>query len=112
MKIILSIMLLLAFSCSANAQLFKKTEPKFYAKEYTDAQIEVGQYRPMEKNIKYMLEHSTDGELRNYAKKLNAQEIAEAKAKGEPVPEKLSEETLKSRKKIGEYLRSYIKIPY
>ena len=112
MKIILPIMFLLAFSCSANAQLFKKTEPKFYAKEYTDAQIEVGQYRPMEKNIKYMLEHSTDGELRNYAKKLNAQKIAEAKAKGEPVPEKLSEETLKSRKKIGEYLRSYIKIPY
>lgn len=100
------------YSSSANAQLFKKTEPKFFSKEYNDAQVKVGQYRPIEKNINYMLEHYTDGELRSYAKTLNEQAIKMAKEKGEPEPEKLSEETLKSRKKIGEYLRTYFNIPY
>ena len=112
MKKILMLIAFTVFSVSANAQLFKKTEPKVFSKEYTSEQIEVGKYRQMEKEINYMLAHYTDGELRNYAKTLNEQAISSAKASGEPLPEKLSEDTLKSRKKIGEYLRTYFNIPY
>lgn len=109
MKEIICIAVCLIFANEAGAQLIRRTEP---LAPRTAAQISVGQYRPIEKNINYMLEHYTDGELRNYAKMLNKQEIENAKKNNLPVPEELSEDVLKSRKKIGEYLRSYFQIPY
>lgn len=112
MKGIFSFILVAFFTFSAEAQLIRKTEPVDINAQRSEAQKVVGRYRPIEKNIKYMMEHYTDGELRNYAKILNKQQIDEAKAKGEPLPELLSEETLESRKKIEEFLRSYFGIDY
>lgn len=110
MKVILYVLAANIFVFTANAQLIHKIEPVNINSQRTEAQREVGKYRPMEKNIEYMLEHYTDGELRNYAKALNQQQIDAAKAAKMQIPEKLSEETLKSRKKIGQYLRSYFNI--
>ena len=112
MKKISYFLIVMCFSDFASAQLIRKTEPVDFRATKTEAQIEVGQYRPQEKEINYILGHYTDGELRNYARALNMQEIETARANGEKIPEKLSEETLKSREKIGEYLRSYFKLPY
>lgn len=108
-KIIVNVAICCVLTNIAQAQIIRRSEP---LASRTAAQVSVGQYRPMVKNIDYMLEHYTDGELRNYAKSLNQQEIEDAKKNNQPVPEKLDEDVLKSRKKIGEYLRSYINVPY
>lgn len=112
MKILFYCLLVFAITETAEAQVFRKTAPRNISAERTAAQIEVGQSRMMKKNIDYMLEHYTDGELRNYAKSLNLQAIDAANRHGEQPPAKLSEETLNSRQKIGEYLRSYFGIDY
>lgn len=112
MKKILCLVITTIFACTAHAQLFQRINPVDIDNQRTPAQKEIGRHRPMEKNIDFMLEHYTDAELRNYAKALNQQQIDAAKATGAPIPEKLSEETLKSRKKIGEYLRAYFNIYY
>lgn len=112
MKKIVFFLLAAVISNTADAQLFRKTEPVHYDRQSTDSQKRVGKFRPVEKDIDYILEHYTDGELRNYAKTLNTKAIETAKANGDPLPEKLSEDTLRNRKKIGEYLRSYFEIPY
>ena len=109
MKKLVFFLAFMIFANIADAQIIRRTEP---LKKSSEAQVTVGQYRPMVKNIDYMLEHYTDGELRNYAKALNRQEIESAKNEGREVPEELSEDVLKSRKKIGEYLRSYFNVPY
>ena len=112
MRKILYMLILLGLTSSANAQLIRKVEPVDFRSTRTEAEIEVGQQRPQEKNIRYILEHYTDGELRNYARALNMQEIESARASGSAMPEKLTEETLSSREKIGEYLRKHSEISY
>lgn len=110
MKKFVCLALLCVLASVAEAQLFRKTEGVDLNVQRSNAQKVVGRYRPIEKNIEFMMEHYTDGELRNYVKALNQAQIDSAKANGEPLPEKLSEDTLKSRKKIEEFLRAYFNI--
>ncbi len=100
------------FVCSANAQIIREAEPVDYHNIRTPSQIEVGAYRPREKEIDYIVEHSTNGELRDYAKMLNMKEREEAKLAGITLPEKLSDEILNDKEKLIEYIRSCYKFPY
>ena len=112
MKKFLIAIFTILFISSANAQLFRRISPEAAKYEPSDAEITVGRYRPLEKNLDFVLETYTDGELRNYATMVNNLAIEQAEKNGEPIPAELSEETLKSRKNIENYLRSYFNIPY
>ena len=112
MKNLFYVLVVLMFAEFANAQLIREAEPVDYHNTRTASQIEVGKYRPDEKELNFVLEHYTDGELRNYARVLNMQQIEEAKAAGKPVPEKISEEILQDRAKLAEYIRSCYNLPY
>lgn len=67
------------------------------------------------RSLNYMLENYTDRQLRTFAKSINHTEIVNAKKLHEKdsevvIPEELSEETLGSREKLGEYLREHYSI--
>lgn len=65
-----------------------------------------------EKDLQYMLDHYSDAELRNFAISLNKAQIVAAKQNNLPIPQKLSKETLNSREKIANYLRSLYNYEY
>lgn len=73
--------------------------------------VSVAQY-PLDKSLHDVLESYSDAELRNLAIAYNQAEITEARRNHKPVPPKLDSETLGSREKIGEYLRSIYQYQY
>lgn len=67
---------------------------------------------PSEKSIQYMLDNYSLERMAQYAIRLNSAQIKAAEAQGTPVPAKLSRETLQSKDKIAEYLRSLYRYEY
>ena len=73
--------------------------------------VSTAQY-PLDQSLRDMLDSYSDAELRNLAKAYNQAEITAAKRNNKPVPPELDAETLGSREKIGEYLRSIYQYQY
>lgn len=64
------------------------------------------------KDIAYLTDNYTLPELAKFAVKVNKAQIALAKRNGTTPPAKLTRETLSSKEKIAEYLRSQYKFSY
>ena len=67
---------------------------------------------PSDKNVQYMLDNYSLERMAQYAIRLNSAQIKAAEAQGTPAPAKLSRETLQSKDKIAEYLRSLYRYEY
>lgn len=65
-----------------------------------------------EKNIQYMLDNYSLERMAQYAVRLNQAEIKAAEMQGTQIPAKLSPETLQSKDKIAQYLRSLYRYEY
>ena len=64
------------------------------------------------KEIQYMIDNYSLEKMAQMAKQLNNAMRRQAMLTGEPLPPKLTEETLSSKEKIGEYLRSQYEYHY